>query len=50
MTTPLTVNLPFNRDCIGASFVPAKKGTKPPDRRGHWLIVQDQMLIVQPDG
>ena len=50
MTTPLTVNLPFNRDCIGASFVPAKKGTKPPDRRGHWLVVQDQKLIVQPDG
>jgi len=50
VTTPLTVNLPFNRDCIGASFLPAKKGTKPPERRGHWLIVQDQKLIVQADG
>jgi NAD+ diphosphatase len=50
VTTPLTVNLPFNRDAIGASFVPAKKGTKPPEHRGHWLIVQDQKLIVQPDG
>ncbi|PYM95510.1 MAG: NAD(+) diphosphatase [Candidatus Rokuibacteriota bacterium] len=35
---------------MGASFVPAKKGTKPPERRGHWLIVQDQKLIVQPAG
>ncbi len=48
--TPLTVYLPFNRDCIGDAFSPAKRGTKPPDRRGHWLIVQDQNLIVVSDG
>ena len=50
MTTPLSVHLPFNRDCIGARFAPAKHGTKPPDPIGHWLLVQDQRLIVVPDG
>ena len=50
MTTPLTVDLPFNRDGIGAAFVPAKRGTKPPEAGGHWLIVQEQRLVVVPDG
>jgi NAD+ diphosphatase len=50
MTTPLSVFLPFNRDCIGASFEPAKRGGKPPDPEGHWLIVQNQGLLVVPDG
>jgi NAD+ diphosphatase len=50
MTTPLTVYLPFNRDCLRGAFVPAKRGTKPPDERGNWLIVQDQKLIVVPEG
>ena len=50
MTTPLTVHLPFNRDGIGAAFVPAKRGTKLPEAGGHWLIVQEQRLIVVPDG
>ena len=50
MTTPLSVYLPFNRDSIGAAFVPAKRGPKPPDATGHWLIVQEQRLIVVPDG
>ena len=50
MTTPLTVYLPFNRDCLRGAFVPAKRGTKPPNERGNWLIVQDQTLIVIPDG
>jgi NAD+ diphosphatase len=50
MTTPLSVFLPFNRDCIGAAFEPAKKGGKPPEAEGHWLIVQNQGLIVVPDG
>ncbi len=48
MTTPLSVYLPFNRDCVGGTFVPAKAGA-PPERRGHWLIVQDQGLVVSTD-
>src|SRR5438552_14693533 len=30
VTTPLSVYLPFNRDCLGATFVPAKRGATPP--------------------
>jgi NAD+ diphosphatase len=48
--TPLSVNLPYNRDGLGAAFVPAKRGTKSPEANGHWLIVQEQRLIVAPDG
>jgi NAD+ diphosphatase len=48
--TPLTVYLPFNRDCLGPTFIPAKRGGAPPQGAGHWLIVQDQGLIVVPDG
>ena len=44
--TPLSVHLPFNRDCLGGAFEPAKQAGKPPERRGHWLIVQDQNLVV----
>jgi len=50
MTTPLTVYLPFNMDCLRGTFVPAKRGTKPPRANGKWLIVQDQKLVVVPDG
>ena len=50
MKTPLTVLLPYNRDGLGAAFVPAKRGTKSPAPNGHWLIVQEQRLIVAPDG
>jgi NAD+ diphosphatase len=50
VTTPLTVHLPFNRDGLGALFVPAKRGAKPPIAEGSWLIVQDQRLIAVPDG
>jgi len=50
MTTPLSVYLPFNRECIGDAFEPAKKGGKPPEAEGHWLIVQNQGLIVVPEG
>ena len=48
MTTPLTVQLPFNRDILGAAFTPAKRGGKPADARGHWILVQDQNLLVVP--
>src|SRR5207245_5125507 len=47
--TPLTATLPFNRDCIGQTFEPAKRGGALPDRRGHWLVVQDQGLVVSND-
>jgi NAD+ diphosphatase len=50
MTTPLTVYLPFNLDSLRGTFVPAKRGTKPPREHGKWLIVQDQKLVVVPDG
>jgi NAD+ diphosphatase len=50
VTTPLTAYLPFNRDVLGPAFAPAKRGTTPPGDRGHWLIVQDQSLIVVTDG
>ncbi|MGH7331506.1 MAG: NAD(+) diphosphatase [Candidatus Rokuibacteriota bacterium] len=46
MTTPLSVYLPFNRDCLRSAFVPAKRGSSPPAPRGHWLIVQDQNILV----
>ncbi len=48
--TPLSAFLPFNRDCIGEAFVPAKRGGPPPEVSGHWLIVQNQGLVVVPDG
>jgi NAD+ diphosphatase len=48
--TPLTVYLPFNREALGGGFVPAKEAGPRPEPCGHWLIVQDQGLIVIPDG
>jgi NAD+ diphosphatase len=50
MTTPLSVYLPFNRDCVGDAFVPAKHGGKAPEASGQWLIVQNQGLVVVPEG
>jgi len=50
MTTPLSVFLPFNRDCVGDAFVPAKQGSTRPEVSGHWLIVQNQGLVVCGDG
>jgi NAD+ diphosphatase len=50
VTTPLTVHLPYNRDGLGTAFVPAKRGAKPAAANGHWLLVQDQRLVVIRDG
>jgi len=51
MPTPLSVYLPFNRDCLRGDFVPAKRGSSQPGPLGHWLIVQDQnILVVETDG
>jgi NAD+ diphosphatase len=48
--TALTTTLPFNRGCLGADFEPAKRAVAAPaERHGHWLIVQDQSLVL-PDG
>src|SRR4029077_2626368 len=48
--TPLTVYLPFNRDCLRGEFTPAKTGAVPPAPWGHWLLVQDQALMVVQNG
>ncbi len=48
-TTPLTVYLPFNIDCLNGGFVSAKGGGIVPDQSGHWLIVQNQSLVL-PEG
>ena len=50
MTTPLTVHLPFNRDILGVEFSPAKRGDKPAEAEGHWILVQGQNLLVAPEG
>jgi NAD+ diphosphatase len=47
--TPHTVYLPFNRDCVRA-FMPAKRGGRPAEVCGRWLVVQDQSLLVVADG
>jgi NAD+ diphosphatase len=49
MPTPLSVYLPFNRDCLRGAFVPAKRGASPPPFSGHWLIVQEQNIAVVED-
>src|SRR5437867_5235810 len=48
--SPVSVYLPFNRDSLRDAFRPAKSATAPPAPRGHWLIVQDQSLVVIRDG
>src|SRR3989449_4086027 len=48
--TPTTVYLPFNRECLRGEFVPAKHGGPPPAQHGHWLLVQEQRLVVVPEG
>jgi NAD+ diphosphatase len=48
--TPLSVYLPFNRDCLRDAFVPAKLATAPPAPRGYWLALQEQGLLVRREG
>jgi NAD+ diphosphatase len=43
-----TTYLPFNIDCLRGSFEPAKHLATLPPLSGHWLIVQDQGLVI-PD-
>ena len=45
MTSPAAW-LPFNLDCLRGAFLPAKRGGPPPAASGHWVVVQDQHLVV----
>jgi len=49
MPTPLTVYLPFNLGTLRGGFLPAKRGARP-EPRGHCILVQEQNLIVVPEG
>ena len=46
----LSLYLPFNRDCLRDAFVPGKGTKAPTEQQGHWLIVQDQHLVVCGEG
>ena len=46
----LSPYLPFNRESLAGSFVPAAPGAEPSTREGSWIIVREQALLVQPDG
>jgi NAD+ diphosphatase len=48
--TPLSVYLPFNRECLRGDFRPAKGIDPPAEQRGRWLLVQDQSLVVSDTG
>src|SRR5260370_22824956 len=48
--TALSVSPPYNMDCLGGEFEPAKQGGGPPTGVGRWLVVQDQKLLVVPEG
>lgn len=47
---PLAVYLPFNRESLAGQFAPAKNGEQPEDRRGTWLLVQDNALLIHEVG
>jgi NAD+ diphosphatase len=49
MTYPIAAHLPFNRESLSGQFVPAKNGDPPEDRRGTWLLLQENALLV-PEG
>ncbi len=43
---PFSPDLPFNRESLVGRFVPAKNGELPEERRGTWLLVQENTLLV----
>lgn len=43
---PLAAYLPFNRESLAGEFAPAKNGDPPEDRRGTWLLVQENALLI----
>ena len=47
---PRAIDLPFNRESLAGRFVPAQNNDQPEDRRGTWLLVQENTLLVQRDG
>ncbi len=47
---PLTVYLPFNLDVLRGAFVTAKRGEALSETGAHWLIVQEQGLLVVDAG
>lgn len=47
---PEAVNLPFNRESLEGKFVPAKILDLPASQSGHWLLIQNQSLLVTGDG
>ncbi|HSB71648.1 MAG TPA: NAD(+) diphosphatase [Candidatus Methylomirabilis sp.] len=47
---PDAVNLPFNRESLQGRFVPAKSCDVPAVQQGHWLLIQNQALLVTDDG
>ncbi len=44
----MTPNLPFNRDSLRGTFVPAKRTPAPADHAGHWFLIQKEDLVL-PD-
>jgi NAD+ diphosphatase len=45
---PTATHLPFNRESLEGRFLPAHHNglEVPSDRRGYWLLVQDQTLVL----
>jgi NAD+ diphosphatase len=40
--------LPFNRDSLRGTFIPAKRVAAPPEQRGHWFLIESETLLL-PD-
>jgi NAD+ diphosphatase len=47
---PLAPYLPFNRESLAGSFVPALPGAVPQIREGTWIVVQGQTVLVDGNG
>lgn len=46
---PHAVYLPFNRESLAGRFVPVENNEEPEDRRGTWLLVRENALLVRQD-
>jgi len=44
-----TVYLPFNRESLRGQFVPAQNDDQPEEKRGTWLLVQENALLIRPE-
>jgi NAD+ diphosphatase len=47
---PRAAYLPFNRESLAGRFVPAKNGDQSAERRGTWLLVQENALFLHAEG